>query len=434
MAMAQSGNRPASLLYQEDVERGDMRIDLVMSPEKTAGQGFSVPGSPDETGSRNLHSDVYIKYDPRTKNGYALRFWRTTQSATKCLFQLYRIVDGVGSPIDDRQMLTGVFKPNTTMTLKIIGSKFLADVANNVDSETLHLEGTITPNHFGGAGVFWPGGSANVYSRIEISYPGQNVTTDTVQAQTAPATTPKDELTVAPPVIPDARFNLADYGAVGDNKILNTEAFAKAVEAVQAAGGGHLIVPAGIYKTLPFALTSHMDLHLEAGATIKAPDTFAEYGIPDPNDAATGAARGRGPGGFVRPLISCPNGTTDLALTGDGKIDGSGAEFWMWSNKAARRYPPGRAIVARPNLVSLRGVERLHVDGITLTNSPSFHLVPRGQDILIENIRIVAPSDARTPTPSILAALASLSATVRSTLATTTWQSRAARAISSSKT
>jgi len=172
-----SGNGPASLLYQEDMGRSDMQIDLVMTPDKTAGQGFSVPGSPAETGPRNLHSDVYIKYDPRTRNGYALRFWRTTQSATKCMFQLYKIVDGVGSPIDDSQVLTGVFKPNTTMTLKIIGNKFSADAANSVDGETLHLEGTITPNPFGGAGVFWPGGSANVYSRIAISYLGQKPST-----------------------------------------------------------------------------------------------------------------------------------------------------------------------------------------------------------------------------------------------------------------
>jgi hypothetical protein len=170
-----SGNGPASLLYQENVERGDMQIDLVMTPDKTAGQGFSIPGSPSETGPRNLHSDVYIKYDLRTKNGYALRFWRTTQSASKCMFQLYRIVDGVGSPIDDRQVLSGVFKPNTKMTLRVIGSKLSVDAATDAGGETLHLEGTITPNHFGGAGVFWPGGSANVYSRIDISYPGRDL-------------------------------------------------------------------------------------------------------------------------------------------------------------------------------------------------------------------------------------------------------------------
>ena len=169
---ALSGNGPASLLYQEDVERGDMQVDLYMTPEKTAGQGFSVPGAPRETGPNNLHSDVYIKYDPRTKNGYALRFWRTTQSSSKCMFQLYEIVNGVGKPIDDRQVLTGVLKPNTTMTLKITGSKFTVDAANSDDAETLHLEATIRPNRFGGAGVFWPGGSTNTYSRIDVSYPG----------------------------------------------------------------------------------------------------------------------------------------------------------------------------------------------------------------------------------------------------------------------
>ncbi len=202
-----------------------------------------------------------------------------------------------------------------------------------------------------------------------------------------------DEITAALPVIPSARFNLADFGAVGDGKALNTEAFKNAIEAIAKAGGGHLIVPHGTYKTLPFVLTSHMDLHLDAGATIKAPDTFAEYGIPDPNHAQPQPG-GRGAFPRVAPLISCPTGTTDLAITGSGTIDGSGAMFWIWSDKAVRRYPPGRAVVPRPVLVSLTGVQRLHVDGITLTNSPMFHLVPRGQDITIENLRIVAPSDA----------------------------------------
>ena len=85
--------------------------------------------------------------------------------------QKYKIVNGVGSPIDDRQVLSGVLKPNTTMTLKVIGDKFTVDAVNTGNTEPLHLEGMVTPNRFGGAGVFWPGGSANAYSRIDISYP-----------------------------------------------------------------------------------------------------------------------------------------------------------------------------------------------------------------------------------------------------------------------
>jgi len=162
---------PGSLLYQQDADCGDMQVEVLMAPEKTEGTGFSVPGSPDDNGTRNLHADVYIKYDPRTRNGYALRFWRTTQSTAKCMFQLYKLENGVGTPLNDQQVLSGVFKPTTRLTLKVTGTTLTVNASNNVDEEVLTLKGTITPNRFGGAGVNWPRGSTNTYSRIEISYP-----------------------------------------------------------------------------------------------------------------------------------------------------------------------------------------------------------------------------------------------------------------------
>ena len=167
------GIRPstqASLLYQQDADCGDTQVDLMMASEK-GGQGFSVPGSPADSGPRNLHADMYIKYDPRTRNGYALRMWRTTQSASKCMFQLYKIENGAGSPLNDRQVLSGVFKTTTHMILKVTGTTLTVSASNDVDNETLAMEGTITPNRFGGAGVYWPGGSSTIYSRFEISYP-----------------------------------------------------------------------------------------------------------------------------------------------------------------------------------------------------------------------------------------------------------------------
>jgi len=216
-----------------------------------------------------------------------------------------------------------------------------------------------------------------------------------VLAAIAPAHAADTEITAALPAIPAAKFNLIDYGAVGDGKTLNTAAFQKAVAAIGKAGGGHLIVPAGTFRTLPFTLTSHMDLHLDPGAVIKAPDTWEEYGIPDPNKTApVPLVPGRAPGSRPTPLISCPSGTTDLAITGSGTIDGSGAMFWLWASKAGKRYLPGHGTVPRPMLVYLPGVTRLHVDGVTLSNSPNFHLAPSGRDITLENLRIVAPSDS----------------------------------------
>ena len=176
-APARAANPHASLVYVNDWPVGDMTVKVVMSPEKNAGQGFGIAGSPADDDPRAQRADIYIKYDPRTRTGYALRFWRTIQSAEKCMFQLYKIDNGVGSPVNDQQQLTGVFKPNTTITLSVVGDKLTAKGSNTMDDETLSLEGTITPNTFGSAGVYWSGsvpvGNSNVYSQIEISYPGQ---------------------------------------------------------------------------------------------------------------------------------------------------------------------------------------------------------------------------------------------------------------------
>jgi polygalacturonase len=204
-----------------------------------------------------------------------------------------------------------------------------------------------------------------------------------------------EELTVnvAPPVIPGKLFRLADFGAVADGKTLNTEAFKKAIAAVQKAGGGRLVVDKGEYRTLPFELCSSLDLHLDAGAVIMGPASFADYGIPDPQTLKSQSEvneKVRSPA----PLITGHN-LHDLALTGEGVIDGNGALWWAWSERAARNKGGNRLIYPRPHLVVINGCERLHVEGITFRNSPKFHLVPnRVTDLLIERAKFEAPEMA----------------------------------------
>ena len=80
----------------------------------------------------------------------------------------------------------------------------------------------------------------------------------------APPTIPN----IPRPRIPDRTFKLTDFGAIGDGKTPNTKAFADAVAACEKAGGGKLVVPAGVYFTGPITLTSNLDFHLDPGATI----------------------------------------------------------------------------------------------------------------------------------------------------------------------
>lgn len=195
------GSQGAAFAYQALGAHGDMQIQLTMSPEKVSGAGFGSPGSPAE-GNNIQKSDIYIKYDPRSRTGYSLRYWRTTQSAEKCMFQLYRIVDGVGSPLDDRQVLSGVFKPNTELVMKVVGDRLSVEARNDRDAETLSLEASITPNDFGGAGAAWygtvPRGNSNVYSRFEITYPGMASPCPTPPTADAAAAAPAPSLPPEP--------------------------------------------------------------------------------------------------------------------------------------------------------------------------------------------------------------------------------------------
>ncbi|MFI5336247.1 MAG: glycoside hydrolase family 28 protein [Opitutales bacterium] len=208
----------------------------------------------------------------------------------------------------------------------------------------------------------------------------------------APVVALDEHFSPALPVIPDRSYLLTDYGAVGDGHTLNTAAFEKAIACINAAGGGRLVVPKGVFRTLSFALCSSLDLHLDEGAVIQAPDSFAAYGLPDPSTLHSPEevkARVQAPS----PLITGSH-LHDVALTGPGTIDGNGALWWAWSERASRKNP-GRLVYRRYNMVVITGCERLHVADITLTNSPMFHLVPRDiTDLVIERVKVRAPFNA----------------------------------------
>ena len=76
------------------------------------------------------------------------------------------------------------------------------------------------------------------------------------------------DVSPAQPIVPVRVFKVRVFGAVGDGTTLDTAAFARAIAAVEKAGGGRLVVPAGNWFTGPLDLCSALDFHLEAGATI----------------------------------------------------------------------------------------------------------------------------------------------------------------------
>ena len=71
------------------------------------------------------------------------------------------------------------------------------------------------------------------------------------------------------PRFPKHDFAVTDFGGLGDGLTNCTDAFARAVEACNRAGGGRVTVPAGSWLTGAIHLKSNVNLYIAKDATIR---------------------------------------------------------------------------------------------------------------------------------------------------------------------
>ena len=76
-------------------------------------------------------------------------------------------------------------------------------------------------------------------------------------------------------------FNVTDFGAVGDGKVLNTAFIQNAIDECNKNGGGKVVVPAGVFKTGTVVLKDNVELHLMSGATLLGSDNIDDYNSLD---------------------------------------------------------------------------------------------------------------------------------------------------------
>ena len=123
---------------------------------------------------------------------------------------------------------------------------------------------------------------------------------------------------VQPVAIPDYTVSITDFGAVGDGNTLCTEAFDKAIKHLQKQGGGHLILPEGVWLTGPIQLRSNIDLHVTAKAIIRFTPNRELY--VQKNDSLRDGSK------KCYALIRASK-VENVAITGRGTIDGQGI-YW----------------------------------------------------------------------------------------------------------
>eukprot|EP00249_Psilotum_nudum_P015018 c25122_g1_i1 orf=212-1654(+) len=183
--------------------------------------------------------------------------------------------------------------------------------------------------------------------------------------------------------------SITEFGAVGDGVTTNTHAFQNAIFYVRSfadKGGAQLFVPAGMWLTGSFNLTSHLTLFLDKDAVI--------LGTEDPNwwpviDPLPSYGRGRElPGGRHISLIH-GEGLVDVIITGEnGTIDGQGAVWWQKYHNKTLEYTRG-------HLVELINSKDIVISNLTFLNSPFWNIHPvYCSNVFIQNVTILAPWDS----------------------------------------
>ena len=216
--------------------------------------------------------------------------------------------------------------------------------------------------------------------------------------------------------IPDNTVSIADFSGVGDGVALNTEAFRKAISALTKKGGGRLVVPQGVWLTGPIVLKDNIDLHIERNAIV----------LFSPDKSLFVDAEGKS--SRCDPGIKASK-RKNIAITGEGIIDGNGAQWrpvkrskvsdtewkrfaaiggverqngalwYPWDVKAGYKNiadTPENQEKSRQDLIRLTDCENILIEGVTVQNSPRFHVHPcNSKNIIIDGITVRCPWNAQ---------------------------------------
>jgi polygalacturonase len=164
------------------------------------------------------------------------------------------------------------------------------------------------------------------------------------------------------PVIPNASFNITDYGATDEG--VATSAIQSAINAASAAGGGTVVIPAGTFLSGPIRLDNQINLHLNRGAILRMlPLDKYPGGTSNPENFISGSS------------------LHDVAISGEGLIDGQGIPWWPYANKSGAR---------RPRMIALSGCDRVLIEHVTLSNSPMFHIAMHANNVTVRAVTIRA--------------------------------------------
>ncbi len=221
------------------------------------------------------------------------------------------------------------------------------------------------------------------------------------------------EQSIKAPSFPQKDFLITKYGAKTTNTAAkNQKAINKAIAACSKKGGGRVIVPAGTFLTGAITMLSHVNLVVEKDAVLKFAFEPDLYPIVPTRWEGIDCLN-------LSPCIYAYK-QTNIAVTGEGTIDGSGANdtWWPWNGHPRFGFKEGmisqrggsRARLLkyaedgvpmdqriftkedglRPQLINFYLCENILMENLTLLNSPFWVIHPLlSKNITVRGMKII---------------------------------------------
>lgn len=157
-------------------------------------------------------------------------------------------------------------------------------------------------------------------------------------------------------------YNIQNFGAKGDGQTINTKAIQKAIDKCSETGG-QVVIPKGVFMSGTLYLKNNVEIHVDAGATLKGSPSFRDYPDNRPHYINAFTYSRSGISGTNKAFIFAER-VKNISLTGKGTINGSGdsPEFNLGNDDR----PESKR---RPCMLLILDCKNIKVTDLTLTNS-----------------------------------------------------------------
>jgi polygalacturonase len=202
------------------------------------------------------------------------------------------------------------------------------------------------------------------------------------------------------PQFKDATYDITVFGAVADGKTDIRPVLDKLISQCSTNGGGQVVIPKGaFYIAGPVVLKSHVNLHFEDGAELIFSSDEKDY-LPAVLTLWEGTEL------FNYSPLFYAYQCSDIAITGNGKINGSASKnFAKWrpqrsadQNTLRQMGSDGTPVYKRvfgegfhlpPDMIQFFGCKNVLIDGISITDAPYWVIHPvLCNNVTVQNVTI----------------------------------------------